>query len=171
MLRLLSWLCPFMCVEMVVVSILQGLGEQISSLRYTVTDCLLRVALAYALIPVWGTTGFVVMVVISNLYTSVLNLQRLLRITRLRLQLNDWAVKPVLAAVMATQLMRLAANYQIFSALPVWMAVIAGSLMMAGAYLAVLLSVGSVKPGDFVWVVRRLRTSMKPPAVVPEKVL
>jgi len=170
-LMLLSWLGPFMSIEMVVVSILQGLGEQVSSMRYTITDCMIRVAIAYLLIPHMGVGGFVIMVIVSNLYTSILNLRRLLRITSLSLKFNDWVVKPVLAALAATQLARLASTYQIFSTLPLWGAITIGSLMIAFTYIVVLLSVGSVALSDFAWVIRRVKTSTRQPSATAEKVL
>jgi hypothetical protein len=42
-----------------------------------------------------------IMVAVSNLLTSLLNFIRLLRITKIRLHLNEWALKPALAAAAA----------------------------------------------------------------------
>ncbi len=166
MLKMLSWLCPFMCVEMVVVSILQGLGEQVSSLRYNVSDCILRVIMVYFLVPKWGVAGFLIMVVISNLYTSVLNLYRLLKITKLPLRLNDWVFKPTLAAAAATQLVQAVCNLYLFQRLPIWLGLCVGIGGIAVVYTLVLFSVGSLAPDDFQWLTRRLRFSQKSAGVL-----
>ena len=169
MLSALSWLCPFMCVEMVVVSILQGLGEQVSSLRYNVTDCLLRVAMVYVLVPRWGVTGFLWMVVVSNLYTSVLNLRRLVKITGISLRLGEWVMKPVLAAMATSQLFRMLCNLYLFQSLPMWAVLVFGSAVSGICYLLILFSVGSLTAGDFQWVLGRLKLPGKSLPVAPEK--
>ena len=163
MLRLMSFLCPFMCIEMVVVGILQGLGEQVSSLRYSVSDCVLRIILVYLLIPMQGVNGFVIMVVASNLFTSLLNLRRLLKITKLHFRLNDWLLKPGLAAVAAGQGVRALCNYWLFPQLSMWQGLAIGLIAMVAIYLAVLLSIGSVRPGDLSWITNRIKFSSKQP--------
>lgn len=168
MLRQMSFLCPFMCIEMVVVGILQGLGEQVSSLRYSVSDCLIRVALVYLLIPVQGVQGFVVMVVVSNLFTSLLNLRRLLKITRIRLRWREWFFQPALATLAAGQGCKALCSYWFFQQLPMWQGLALGLVLMAGIYLLVLLGIGSLRPGDMAWILNRVKFSSKPPKTEPE---
>ena len=161
MLRLMSLLCPFMCIEMVVVSILQGMGQQFHSLAYGVTDCVLRVALVYMLIPTTGVTGFLVMVVISNLFTSILNLRRLLKITDVRLRINDWVIKPSLAALTAVQGVRAVCNLYLFEALSLRQGLVVGFALILLIYTAALLSLECIGVHDFAWIAQRLRLSTK----------
>ena len=171
MLKQMSFLCPFMCIEMVVVGILQGLGEQVSSLRYSVSDCVLRIGLVYVLIPMNGVQGFVVMVVVSNLFTSLLNLRRLLKITKISFRLNEWLLKPGLAAIAAGQGVKVLCSYFLFQRLAMWQGLALGLLIMALIYMAVLVSIGSVSQGDMNWITNRVKFSSKQPKTDPETVV
>lgn len=171
MLRLMSLLCPFMCIEMVVVSILQGLGEQFSSLRYSLADCVLRVAMVYALVPISGVNGFLLMVVVSNLFTSILNLRRLLKITRLRMQLGEWVIKPGLAAMAAGQIVKVVCNFYLFDALSLWQGLALGLCLIALIYMIVLVSLGSIRAEDLAWIKNRMKLSTKPPKTALESVV
>lgn len=168
MLRQMAFLSPFMCLEMVVVSILQGLGEQVSSLRYSVSDCLLRIVLVYFLIPGNGVNGFVIMVVASNLFTSLLNLYRLIKITKIKLKWREWFFQPALATLAAGQGCKALFNYKLLEALPMWQGLIIGLILMTVLYLAVLVGIGSLKRSDMNWIFSRLKFSSKQPKSEPE---
>ena len=171
MLKLLCFLCPFMCIETVSVSILQGLGEQVSSLRYNIIDCVLRVIMVYLLVPKFGVNGFLWMVIASNVYTSLFNLRRLLKITQIPLKFGDWIVKPVLAALAASQGIKLICNLYLFKALPVWQGLLCGSIIIVVIYLLALLGVGSITQADLVWIQQRMRAANKRREVSLEQVV
>ena len=59
-LSILGPLMPFMYMESMVDGILKGLGEQLSSFRYTALDSVVRIALIYLLLPRFGMQGFFV---------------------------------------------------------------------------------------------------------------
>ena len=157
MLRVMAFLMPFMCLEMVVVGILQGMGQQTHSSAYTMFDCTMRVALAWLLIPRYGVWGFVIMVVVSNLVTSLLNLRRLLKITRLRMRFNDWLIKPTLAAMAAAQGVRALYLYTGFGQLPLWASLVLGFGVIGIIYSAALLSLGCITRRDIAWAIQRFR--------------
>ena len=94
-LSILGPLMPFMYMESMVDGILKGLGEQLSSFRYTALDSVVRIALIYLLLPRFGMQGFLFVMLVSNLLTSLLNLHRLLHVTGLRVQWLRWVIKPV----------------------------------------------------------------------------
>jgi stage V sporulation protein B len=152
MLRQMAFLCPFMCVEMVVVSILYGLGEQAASMRYSIADCVLRIVMVAALIPGSGVNGFIWMVVASNLFTSALHLNRLLKITKIKLKKNDWIIKPTLAALSAGQAVKAVCNFYLFRALSLWQGLALGFIILAAVYILALFSTGCITRGDFGWI-------------------
>jgi len=157
MLRLMAFLSPFMCLELVVVGILQGMGQQTYSSAYSMIDCTLRVGLAWLLIPRYGILGFVIMVVVSNLFTSALNLKRLLKITNVSLRLNDWIIKPALAALAASQGVRALFLYTVLGQLPLWGSLITGFTVIGIIYLAALFSLGCITKGDISWALGHFR--------------
>lgn len=157
LLRMLSWLCPFMCMESVVVSILQGLGEQVSSMRYNIIDSVLRIVLVYALIPVNGVKGFMMMVIVSNLYTPLMNLYRLLKITHIRMKLADWVLKPGLCALVTWQVTRVLYNYLLAPRLALLPSTALGIAIAALLFSMILLLIGSISMRDVNWFLSRLR--------------
>lgn len=100
-LSILGPLMPFMYMESMVDGILKGLGEQLSSFRYTALDSVVRIALIYLLLPRFGMQGFLFVMLVSNLLTSLLNLHRLLHVTGLRVQWLRWVIKPVFSFLCA----------------------------------------------------------------------
>jgi stage V sporulation protein B len=168
MLRQLSFLCPFMCVEMVVVDILNGMGQQVASMRYALADSVVRIAMIYFLIPINGVKGFMAMMVVSNIMTSVFNLVRLIRVTKIKFRFNEWVIKPVLAAAASSQIVAAVMNYGLLDAFSPRFALVMGIAIVCAVYILMLLSVGSVRLRDFTWIVNRLRTSSKTPKAAPE---
>ncbi|MDL2232786.1 polysaccharide biosynthesis C-terminal domain-containing protein [Ruminococcaceae bacterium OttesenSCG-928-L11] len=169
MLRRLSFLCPFMCVEMVAVGILNGLGQQVSTMKYAIADSLVRIAVIYFLIPQQGITGFVVMVVISNLLTSLLNFRRLMHIASVRLRLRSWVLRPALAAGASSQIVKVFTNYFPMSDVPLWGRLAVGIGLVCALYCVALFALGSFRLRDFQWIWSRLKTSSKTPVATADK--
>jgi stage V sporulation protein B len=158
-----------MCLELVVVGILHGMGQQTYSSTYSVLDCTLRVGIAWLLIPRYGVWGFVIMVIVSNLFTSLLNLRRLLKITDISMRVNDWIVKPALAALAASQGVRSLFYYTTLGQLPLWGGLIVGFAVIGVIYTGALLCLGCVTKGDIVWALERFRPSPSQMNAVSQK--
>ncbi len=136
-LRVLAPLTPIMYAESMVDGMLKGLNQQVSSLKYSVTDSALRVVLIFFVVPRFGMGGFLGIMVASNLLTSFLNLNRLLTVTGIRLRLGNWIVKPTLCAAASAGISLYLCSLPLFSALSPLVLVIVG----AGS-LCVLYAVG-----------------------------
>ncbi len=100
-LQVLAPLTPIMYLESVVDGILKGLNQQVSSLKYSVADSTIRIVLIFFLVPVRGMEGFLFIMVLSNIFTSFLNLHRLLTVTGVKLAWGQWILKPILAITTA----------------------------------------------------------------------
>ena len=172
LLRRLAFLCPFMCVEMVVVGILNGMGAQITSMKYAIADSLLRIGLVYWLIPGRGIDGFTVMVVASNLFTSVLNFMHLMKLAQITIRFNEWMIKPALAAAAASQILR-AVWHWLPASTPenLWRSLVPGLGCIVVLYGAVLFAIGSVQAGDFRWIAGQIKSAGKVPRSAPEKLV
>ena len=97
LLQVLAPLMPVMYLESVVDGILKGLDQQVSSLKYSVADSVVRIILIILLVPIRGMEGFLFVMIVSNLLTSFLNIHRLLHITGIKLQWGRWILKPLLS--------------------------------------------------------------------------
>lgn len=92
----LSPLVPFMYLESVCDGILKGLDQQGHSFLYGLIDSVSRIALIWIFLDDFGMTGFLGIMVYSNLLTSLLNLRRLLKVTETPVKYKSWIVHPLL---------------------------------------------------------------------------
>lgn len=95
-LSVLGPLMPFMYMESMVDGILKGLNEQLSTFRYSVVDSVVRIVLIALLAPHFGMKGFLFVMLVSNLLTSLLNLHRLLDVTGMHIHWGKWVLGPLL---------------------------------------------------------------------------
>ena len=155
-LSILGPLMPFMYMESMVDGILKGLGEQLSSFRYTALDSVVRIALIYLLLPRFGMKGFLFVMLVSNLLTSLLNLHRLLHVTGLRVQWLRWVIKPVfsfLCAGAACRFVLQPLTQRLGLPLLAW--AVLGAVFTSVIYALFIWLTGCAGPGDFI--VRRTR--------------
>ncbi len=101
LLRVLAPLMPIMYLESIVDGMLKGLNQQMSSLSYNILDSVSRILLIVVVVPQKGMGGFLFIMVLSNLLTSFLNLQRLLKVTSVRMLWGSWVLKPTFVIVSA----------------------------------------------------------------------
>lgn len=104
----LSPLVPFMYLESVCDGILKGLDQQTHSFVYSVIDSLTRIVLIYFAVSRFGMVGFILIMVYSNLLTSILNIRRLLKVTKTPFKIGSWILKPLFAVCLALLLGSLA---------------------------------------------------------------
>lgn len=128
LMRVLSPLMPIMYLESIVDGMLKGLNQQIHSLWYSVLDSGSRIVMIIYIIPARGMGGFLFIMVISNLLTSLLNLNRLLRVTDVRMEWGNWVIKPTLAIVLSAAITTLISRYMPFVSLHILRILIGGSI-------------------------------------------
>ena len=155
MLFVLSFLSPFMCLETVVVGILQGLGEQNSSSRYNILDCILRIAIVWVLVPIQGVNGFLWMTGISNLFTSVMNISRLVKVTAIDFQVRGWFIKPAIAAAAAGQIVKFCYLSGLSAIFPQEIALFMGIAAICISYFALLLALDCIELGEITRLLQR----------------
>lgn len=86
---------PFMYVESMIDGILNGLGEQLAGLRYSLMDSVLRIGCVIALVPRYGVQGFLWMMAASNGMTCYLNVHRMLKAGRTPMRWRRWVGYPL----------------------------------------------------------------------------
>lgn len=101
LLRVLGPLTPVMYLDSVVSGMLKGLGQQVHSLWYAVTDSAVRIALIYLLLPRFGLAGFLYVMLVSNLLTATLSTSRLLITSHTPMNWGRWVIRPLFAAAVA----------------------------------------------------------------------
>lgn len=100
--RIFAPLVLVMYMDTMVDGVLKGMGEQFNSMKYNVIDSLSSVLLVWLLIPKMGVKGYIITVMVSEVLNFCLSLNRLIHITRIRLDLWNTLAKPLGCAVLAT---------------------------------------------------------------------
>ncbi len=98
MVRILAPLVPFMYLESIADGMLTALDQQMSVMKYNMIDAVGRLLLVMLLLPRMGMNGFLLTMYISNLFTSLMCISRLIRVTGIQIPLWDWLGKPALSA-------------------------------------------------------------------------
>lgn len=99
-LRILAPLIPIMYLDMTVDGMLKGLDQQVYSMRYNIIDSALCVVLVIVLLPAFAVKGYIFILYISELINFFLSVNRLIKISRLRIEAAD-IIKPLICTTLA----------------------------------------------------------------------
>lgn len=108
MLLILAPLVPLLYLDQIVDSILKGLNQQLSSMRYNTIDSVLRVLIIYFLVPVMGLKGYIIMLYAGTIFNASLSINRLILVSRVHFKLIEWLLLPTVAAIISCALICLA---------------------------------------------------------------
>ncbi|HWQ78113.1 MAG TPA: polysaccharide biosynthesis C-terminal domain-containing protein [Anaerovoracaceae bacterium] len=149
--KVMAPLIPLIYLDIVVQELLKALNQQVSALMYSVTDAVARIVLIYYLLPEEGIFGLIFVLYFSNLFSLSLGTRRLLKITRLRLNVRDWAFKPVLSAAASGFIAVYLLDLTGMNPLPDVLYILAGVASMCFFYFFFLVWFGCLTRDDFKW--------------------
>ena len=92
---------PLLYLESMVDNAMKGIGEQRAAFRYSVWDSMLRIGAVILLLPRQGMRGFLLVILLSSLFTCAANTRRLLAAAGIRVELARWLAGPLGAAAAA----------------------------------------------------------------------
>ena len=75
--------------------------EQLSVMRYNVADAAISMVLVYLLLPVLGIKGYILVIVLSEVFNFSLSLGRLIRVAKFEVDITERVVKPLLCAAIS----------------------------------------------------------------------
>ena len=153
--RILSFMCPLMCFDMINSAVLGGLGEQLRLLKYGVMDGVLRLSLIWFVMPHLGYSALIFTIVLSNIFTAGLSMWRVLRVTRLTLDLSRHVVKPFFAAAVATVLVRIIYMSALKPHCGFKTGLFAGVFIMVGLYVLINAGLGNITAEDGRWIKKK----------------
>ena len=102
LIRCLAPLVPLMYLESVTDGILKGLGQEKELFKYNLADSAVRLILIYLAVERFGMVGFLTVMVVSNALTASLCIGRLLIRAEMGFDLINWAVRPIICAVLSS---------------------------------------------------------------------
>ena len=97
-LRVLAPIVPFMYLDSICDGLLKGLGMQKKVLFNNCIDSALRILLTLFLVPRTGLSGFLFMMIVSNVTVSLLNFRQLLLASGVKNRIFTWWILPFLYA-------------------------------------------------------------------------
>lgn len=157
LLRSLSIIVPFVYTEVIADGILKGLNEQVSCLKYSMIDSILRITLIYFLLPIKGIYAFVGITIMSCILTSTLSFNKLLETTHLKFKLMSWLVKPAVAAAFSASYSRLIIYKLLRYSFGLTTKVILGISFTVLLYIPLLFLIQTLSIEDLSWLKRQLR--------------
>jgi stage V sporulation protein B len=101
MIKLISYVCPFMYLNMVISSALNALGQQMSSFVVNTVESVLKISIIYLFVPVYGFNAYLFALFITTILNTILYLFRLLQVSSIVFDISNWIIKPVTAAIIA----------------------------------------------------------------------
>lgn len=103
---ILSFVVPIMYLDHVVDSMLKGIGEQVYSMWVNIADSTLSVILVYFLIPIFGISGYAIVIIIMELFNFAMSYLRLVRRIPVRLDLIRAIFIPAASAAVSALAVR-----------------------------------------------------------------
>ena len=100
-LGMLSLLSIPMYLDTVVDSMLKGLNQQMSSLKFNIADSVLRVAAIYLFLPKFGMMAYIVLLYASELFNLSLSLGKLISVTDLKINISEYILPPAICSILS----------------------------------------------------------------------
>ncbi len=105
---LISPLIPIMYLDTSVDSILKGLGYQFYTMIINIVDASLSVILVWILLPRFGIMGYIITVYFTEIVNATFSITKLLIVSKIRVKVFDWIVKPLISAIISTSIVAFA---------------------------------------------------------------
>lgn len=141
---MISPLIPVMYLDTSVDGILKGLGEQVYCMGVNIADALLSVILVWILLPRMGIDGYIITVYFTEIVNAALSIARLLKVTKIKLNIFDTVIKPTSCIAISLLLVRIAQK-GFFGEIVGTAGLVACISLTVGIYLLALVMVGSFK--------------------------
>lgn len=100
-LKTIAPLLFFMYLDSIVDNILKGLNEQIGVMKCNILDLVVSIVCIYWLLPIWGLTGYVIVIYISELLNCGISLYQLKQKTHFKIDFINWLIKPTLGIIIS----------------------------------------------------------------------
>lgn len=144
MLKIISFVCPFMYLNMVISSMLNALGEQVSSFKINIIESVLKISIIYFLIPIYGFNAYLFALFITTLLNTLLYLIRLLQVSCIIFDISNWIFKPVIAAIISSLTSRVLFILFLTNNASKILSLISSIILLSVFYLILIISLKSV---------------------------
>lgn len=144
MIKIISYVCPFMYLNMVIGSMLNALGEQMSSFKVNIIESVLKISIIYFFVPIYGFNAYLFSLFITTILNTILYLTRLLQVSCIVFDISNWIFKPIAAGAAAGFLSKLLYNIFILNSSNNIFSLISSIIVLMLLYLIGLILTNSV---------------------------
>lgn len=102
--RVLSHIVPIMYLDTTVDSMLKGLGEQLYTMNVNIVDTLCSLVMVWILIPKMGIYGYIMLIMISEVFNASLSILKLVKVTGIKIKLGKWFLKPAISVFLGVSI-------------------------------------------------------------------
>lgn len=107
LIQILSFLCPFMYLNMVIGSLLNTLGEQANNFKIHIIESAIKILMIFFLVPIYGFKAYLLALFITTVLNTILYMYRLLKVSYLIFDVSNWIFKPILSAAISGLITRI----------------------------------------------------------------
>ena len=140
----LAPIVPFMYLESIATGLLHGLGQQMATLKYNLANSAVRISAVLFFVPRYGIRGFLWIMILSNLYTSLSCLHRLCKVAHVQLSLRRCAVLPTVCCTLALLVCHVYNRFGIGL-----LHTLGGMVLFCAVFLLLACITGTILPADF----------------------
>ena len=98
-LGMLALLAIPMYLDTVIDSMLKGLNEQMSSLKFNIADSILRVIAICLFLPKYGVKAYIILLYVSEIFNLSLSLGKLIQVSGVRVNIREYILPPALCSI------------------------------------------------------------------------
>lgn len=147
-LYLLAFSGVFLYLQQTMLGILNGLAQETAILVNTFMGSTLRLAIIWLAIPIWGVDAYIYALIAGSALTIGLNMRKISKITGMSIDVGEWLLKPLAAALMGSLFAILLKRLPYLWQLPQRLTVIFAMAIAGMVILSAFILMGIVKRED-----------------------
>lgn len=147
-LNLLAYTGVFLYLQQTMLGILNGLAKERSILINTLVGSTARLISVWFFLPVWGVSAYIYAVIAGSLITIVLNFRTVSKLTGMSIDMGEWILKPLAAALIGSIIALLVKQLYVFTGLPQRINLILTIGITITSIIIVFLLMGIIKRED-----------------------
>lgn len=148
--KIFSLLIPVLYIDSVTDGMLKGLGQQLHSMFYNITDSIISVILVYVLLPRYAINAYICIIFFTECYNFALSIRHISKITTLLLKPKDLLI-PVICIIGAGNFSILILRILGFSLAMEVLSIILHILLTAILYFLLLYLLSGITKEDLKW--------------------
>ena len=145
----LAAVCPFLYLQITLSGLLNGLGEHTYILKNNILSSVINISFIYFGIPIYGIDAFIFGWIISLILTSLISFKRVLKITKIKIDIKKCFLYPILCILLSSltaRLIFLKATKNIINAILI-------IILMCLFYMILLFITGCIKKDEIIEII------------------